>query len=311
MFIPTEGVKLQEQSGAPNPVETHNYTPEEIDETLLANDDPSGDLENTDDSDASGKATDVSDADDEGGSTDDDKDDDLDDKRIPRRRLNAVIEERNTLREQLGKDRERMAVLEDRLLQFEHRMMQHPQESADYIDELLNNPDEQVIIDAINDEPRKFLGQLISRVRSDTAKELQQEGLQESYNRMLFEGLDEFAGKYDGFKDYMNDTSVHERIRRNPHHNVVSLYITEKVLPDLENEYKQTMEEAVKAAKKEARSQALKEVKAKRNASVLDGGSSHQPDTTKVVGEEDLQAAGGDKRTAILNRLIRRREGSA
>lgn len=314
MFIPTQGVKLQEELDAPGLVEpqSHNHNPEdEIDQLLLDDDDSRGDAEKTGDSKSDGKATDESDADDEGGSADDQDDSDLDDARIPRRRLNAVIEERNTLREERNRDRERMAVLEDRLLRFEEAMQQGSHDQGiDYIDSLLNADDEQVIIDAINDEPRKFLGQLISRVRTDTAKELQQEGMQAQYQEQLVAGLDSFAKEHDGFKDYMYDTSVHDRIRRNPQHNVVSLYLTEEVIPALEQEYKETMEKAVAEAKKEARAQALKEVKAKRSATVLDGGSSSHADTSRVVGDEDMEAAGGDKRAAILARLKRRRDAS-
>lgn len=300
-MIPTDGVKLGKDIDGYTPSinDTHNMTKDELDELLEA-DEASGETETTDESAEGNDGDDDTDLDAVSGD-EKDKADDLDEPKIPRRRLNEVLEERNELRE-------RVAVLDDRLNRLEQAAIENPEEAIDYIDQLLAADDEQVIIDAINDEPKEFISNLLSRARTEAARELRQETDRDAYNRQLSDALESFANEHDGFKDYAFNEKTHEKIRMNPHHNVISLYMEEQIIPDLQAQ----MDEAVKKAKAEGKKEAIKELKAKRSAAVLDGGSSNANEPTgNDELQDDFMSHGENVRDTIVARLKRRRDSRA
>jgi hypothetical protein len=295
-------------------METHNPDIDEYDRVINdmdasdgEEDDSSGGTENTDDSD-------TSDADASGA--DEDKDDDKDAPRIPRSRLNEVIErEKAAEKAHHAKELEwarKEAIFEGRLAALEK-----PAEEAapvvDPMDEILKG-EPQAILDAFTEDPAAFIRMVQSQARTETATSIQQQREEEAYQQALNSGLQKFGEDHEDFMP--NAERLVEVVEKNPLHNIISAYAYEIEIPLLKSQIEEAtkgVEDKVAEAKAagivEGKKAAIKEIQAKGNASVLDGSAANQSGGKANVGLE----TGGDNtslREQLTKELLAKRAAS-
>jgi hypothetical protein len=295
-------------------METHNPDIDEYDRVINdmdasdgEEDDSSGGTENTDDSD-------TSDADASGA--EEDKDDDKDAPRIPRSRLNEVIErEKAAEKAHHAKELEwarKEAIFEGRLAALEK-----PAEEAapvvDPMDEILKG-EPQAILDAFTEDPAAFIRMVQSQARTETATSIQQQREEEAYQQALNSGLQKFGEDHEDFMP--NAERLVEVVEKNPLHNIISAYAYEIEIPLLKSQIEEAtkgVEDKVAEAKAagivEGKKAAIKEIQAKGNASVLDGSAANQSGGKANVGLE----TGGDNtslREQLTKELLAKRAAS-
>jgi hypothetical protein len=288
-------------------MDTHNPDIADYDEAIDAMnavdddaDDTSGGTVNTDDSDKSDD--DASDADKD---KDKDDDDDKDEPRIPRSRLNEVLErekeKENAFREKELEWARKEAIFEGRLAALEK-----PAEDAapvtDPLDEILQGEPQQVL-DAFTEDPAAFVRMIQTQAQAKAASDIQARRDEERYQRDLQGALNQFTADHDDFMP--NAEKLVKVMDENPIHNVISAYAYEIQIPALKAELEtatQGVEEKVSTARTEGIAEgkklAIKEIQAKGNATVLDGSSANQSGGKVNAGIE----TGGDG-TKLRERL--------
>ena len=287
-------------------LETHN--PDMADFDKVINDmDAAGD---DDDDDSSGGTvkTDDSDASDDGASgakKDDDKDDDKDEPKIPRARLNEVIErEKATIATHHEKELEwarKEAIFEGRLAALEK-----PAEAAapvvDPLDDILKG-EPQAVLDVFTENPTAFVNMIKAATRAETTASINQQREEDAYQQALNSGLSKFREDHEDFMP--NAERLMGIVNANPLHNIISAYYEEIAMPLLTSKIEEAtkgVEDKVAEAKAagitEGKKLAIKEIQAKGNATVLDGSAANQSGGKVNAGLE----TGGDG-TALREKL--------
>jgi hypothetical protein len=284
-------------------METHNPDIADYDKAIEAmdadddeSDDASGETINTDDS---GPVADASDADDK----DKDKDkDDKDEPKIPRTRLNEVIErEKATVathhEKELGWARKE-AILEGRLAALEKPAEKTAPES-DPFDEVLKGEPQQVL-DAFTSDPTGFIRSIQDQARAKTTAEINVQRDNERYDAALESSLNDFTAAHEDFMP--NADKLVKVMDGNPIHNAISAYYEEIAIPVLTSQLDEAtkgVEDKVSAAKAEGivegKKLAIKEIQAKGNATVLDGSAASQSGAKANAG--NTLETGGDGTT--------------
>lgn len=263
-------------------METHNPDIADYDaviDTMSAEEeeeeDSSGGTEKTDESDAD---TDASDAD-----KDDDKDDDKDEPRIPRSRLNEVIErekeaaEAHRVRELDWARRE--AIFEGRLAALETPA----RDAAPVVDPLndILEGEPQAVLDKFTEDPTAFVNMIKAATKAETTASIQEQREEEAYQKNLTSALDKFKDEREDFMP--NAEKLVEIMNTNPIHNVISAYAYEIEIPALTAKLEEAtkgVEDKIAAAKAEGvaegKKETIKEIQAKGSAAVLDGSGAAQ-----------------------------------
>jgi hypothetical protein len=271
----------------------------DMDATVDDKDDSSGGTENTDDSDAS---------DDDASGADEDKDkkdDDKDEAKIPRTRLNEVIDrEKATIaahhEKELGWARKE-AIFEGRLAALE-KPAEAAAPVADPLDDILKG-EPQEVLDSFTSDPTGFVNMIKAATRAETTMDINTKREEEAYQHALNSGLSKFGTDHEDFMP--NAERLMGIVNANPLHNIISAYYEEIAIPLLTSQIEEAtkgMEDKVAEAKKdgitEGKKLAIKEIQAKGNATVLDGSSANQGGGQANVGLE----TGGDK-TSLREQL--------
>jgi hypothetical protein len=288
-------------------METHNPDMADFDkaiETMDAaddkDDDSSGGTENTDDSDKS-------DDDASGAKEDDDKVDDKDEPKIPRARLNEVIDrEKATIATHHEKElawARKEAIFEGRLAALE-KPAEAAAPVADPLDDILKGEPQQVL-DAFTSDPTGFIRMVQSQARQETTTSIQAQREEEAYNQALNSGLSKFGKDHEDF--FPNSERLMGIVNENPLHNIISAYYEEIAMPLLTSQIEEAtkgVEDKVAEAKAagitEGKKLAIKEIQAKGNATVLDGSAANQSGSQANVGLE----TGGDG-TSLRDQLTK------
>jgi len=264
-------------------METHNPDIADYDKAIADMDasdddevDTSGGTVNTDD--AADSDADASDAD----KDDKDKDDDKDEPRIPRSRLNEVIlkgeEAAKAHHEKELEWARKEAIFEGRLAALEKPVATDP--VVDPLDEILKG-EPQAVLDKFTEDPAAFIRMVQDQAKQETTTSIQAQREEANYQKALTAGLDKFR---DDHEDFMpNAQKLVGIMDSNPIHNVISAYAYEIEIPALTaklEEATQGVEDKIAAARAEGvaegKKEAIKEIQAKGNATVLDGSSAKQ-----------------------------------
>jgi hypothetical protein len=239
--------------------------------------------------------------------------------RVPKSRLDEVIGERNTEREQRVADREAWArergLLEGRLQALESAARPTEPEAVDPFEELLSSAEPQAIIDALQENPAEFFSNLRRSSEAKAQQNIAAQQQEQKYYDDLRNGLDAFAADHDGFMDSIE--RMHGIVTSNPIHNLVSAYAYEVEIPALVESHKSAigeLEGKIEAAKAEGikvgKAEALKEFQAKGAAAVLDGSQSSQGGKTVIDPEiADTEKSGGLAKV-LTDKLLKRRAAS-
>jgi hypothetical protein len=283
-------------------METHNPDIADFDDAVAAmdaddddSDDASGETINTDDS---GPAPDASDADDK----DKDKDDDKDEPKIPRTRLNEVIErEKATIATHHEKEIEwarKEAIFEGRLAALE-KPAEATAPVVDPFDEVLKGEPQQVL-DAFTSDPTGFIRSIQDQARAKTTAEINVQRDNERYDAALESSLNDFTAAHEDFMP--NADKLVKIMDSNPIHNAISAYYEEIAIPVLASKLDEAtkgVEDKVSEAKAagivEGKKLAIKEIQAKGNATVLDGSAASQAGASANAGA--TLETGGDGTT--------------
>jgi len=277
-------------------METHNPDIADYDKAIAdmdadddEPDDSSGGTIKTDDS---GDMADASDA-------DEDKDkDDKDEPRIPRSRLNEVIErEKEAAASHHEKEIEwarKEAIFEGRLAALE-RPLEEKAPVVDPFDKILAG-EPQAILDAFTEDPAGFVRQIKTQAKVESAAEISEQRENERYDDALQASLNKFTADHEDFMP--NAEKLVKAMDESPIHNVISAYYEEIAIPLLTSQLEeatQGVEDKVSAAKAEGIAEgkklAIKEIQAKSGAAVLDGSSASQSGGKANAGA-DLQTGG-------------------
>jgi hypothetical protein len=279
-------------------METHNPGIEDYDKVIGEmdaaedeEDDSSGGTIKTDDSD-------TSDADASGA--DEDKEEDKEEARIPKSRLDEVIAQRDKKDEELTNLKVDMArqtaILEGRLAALE-RPEPEAAPVVDPLDEILKG-EPQAVLDAFTEDPAGFIRMVQSQARAETTTSIHRQREEEAYQRALNEGLHKFGADHEDFMP--NAERLMEVVNSDPLHNIISAYAYEIEIPLLKSQIEEAtkgVEDKVAQAKAagivEGKKAAIKEIQAKGNATVLDGSSASQSGGKANIGLE----TGGDGTT--------------
>jgi hypothetical protein len=296
-------------------METHNLDIDDYDEILEAiekdEDESSGDSEKTDDSTST----------DEGSSEDEDSegDDGDDPPRIPKSRFDEVNTQKNEYKDQLETERIERARLEGRLNALETQLAVHGKEATE---ETVTNPFEELlggepqeILDALQEDPAKFFKQMRDASDEQARKKLAIETSEKAAQDALFAGLDKFAEEHDGFTDELH--RLERVMTQDPIHNLVSAYAYEVEIPALKTQLEEATKDVdarIEAARaegiKQGKVEAVKAIRAKSAAGVLDGSASTQGGKPSVDPDLDDTEKGGGLRQILTDKLLRRREAA-
>jgi len=282
-------------------LETHNPDMADFDKVINdmdaaddEKDDSSGGTVNTDDSG-------TSDVDASGADEDKDKkDDDKDEAKIPRARLNEVIDrEKATVAAHHEKELEwarKEAIFEGRLAALE-KPAEAAAPVADPLDDILKG-EPQEVLDAFTSDPTGFIRMVQSQARQETTNSIQVQREEEAYQQALNTGLSKFGQDHEDFMP--NAERLMGIVNDNPLHNIISAYYEEIAMPLLTSQIEDAtkgVEDKVAAAKAEGITEgkklAIKEIQAKGNATVLDGSAASQSGGKANAGLE----TGGDGTT--------------
>jgi flagellar biosynthesis/type III secretory pathway protein FliH len=286
--------------------ESHQLDIDDYDEVIEnadkhAEGEASGETETTDDpaKDAEGEST-------EG-----------DEAKIPKERLDEVILERNTEREERATDKaewaKKEAYFEGRLQALESGK-QTTEEVAEVVspfDQILEGEPQQ-IIDALQANPAEFFTNLRESAEAKAAKSITAANEEKQYYDNLRTGLDKFGADHEGFMD--NIEQMHGVMGKNPIHNLVSAFAYEIEIPALKSAHEKALATAtgdLEAAKAEGvkigKAEALKDFQSKGAAATLDG--SQSVEGAKVTPQpelEDTEKSGGIRAILTKNLLTRR-----
>jgi hypothetical protein len=292
-------------------MDTHNPDIDDYDKVI---DEMDAEGDDTDDSSGGTKKTDDSDADADASDADKDDKDDKDEPRIPRTRLNEVIEREkeaakahHTKELEWAADRARLEARLDALEKAEPE----PQKS-DPLDDILKGEPQQVL-DAFTEDPAAFVRMIQNQAKAQAAEDVAVQQATERETKALQTALDSFTAEHDDFMP--NADKLVAAMDRNPIHNAISAYAYEIEIPALKaslEEATQGVEDKVAAAKAEGiaegKKEAIKEIQAKGNATVLDGSSASQSGGKANAGA-DLETGGdGVKLREILTKeLLKKR----
>jgi hypothetical protein len=262
-------------------METHNPDIADYDKVIAdmdaedgEEDEASGGTVNTDDSDTTD--ADASDA-------DKDTKDDKDEPRIPRARLNEVLErEREQAKTFHDKELEwarKEAIFEGRLAALE-KPVEEVEPVVDPLDDILKG-EPQEVLDAFTADPTGFVRMIQTQAKAQGAAEIQARREEERRQSSLTSAMDKFAADHEDFMP--NAEKLVSAMNDSPIHNAISAYYEEIAVPLLRSQLEEAtkgVEDKVSAAKAEGIAEgkklAIKEIQAKGNAQVLDGSSASQ-----------------------------------
>lgn len=288
--------------------ESHQLDIDDYDE-VIANADAHAEGEASGETETTGEA-----ADDAGESTEDGE------AKIPKSRLDKVISERNTEREERAKDRaewaRREAYFEGRLQALESRTMKPTEAAAPAVspfDKLLEG-EPQEIIDALQENPAEFFTNLRESAEAKAAANIAAHNEEKQYYDNLRKGLDAFAADHDGFMD--NIEQMHGVMSKNPIHNLVSAFAYEVEIPAMKAAHEKALSKAtgdLNAARAEGikigRAEALKDFQSKGAAATLDGSQSVEGARLSLQPELDDTEKSGGLRSILTKNLLNRRAG--
>jgi hypothetical protein len=238
-------------------METHNPDIADYDKVIAdmdaedgEEDEASGGTVNTDDSDTTD--ADASDA-------DKDTKDDKDEPRIPRARLNEVLErekeQAKTFHEKELEWARKEAIFEGRLAALE-KPVEEVEPVVDPLDDILKG-EPQEVLDAFTADPTGFVRMIQTQAKAQGAAEIQARREEERRQSSLTSAMDKFAADHEDFEE-----------------------IAVPLLRSQLEEATKGVEDKVSAAKAEGIAEgkklAIKEIQAKGNAQVLDGSSASQ-----------------------------------
>ena len=124
--------------------------------------------------------------------------------------------------------------------------------------------EDEKLIEWFNDNPKQFMSNLYSQMRHELRQELEQETGQKRAQDGFKRTMDSYREENKDFDDMWQKGEIKKFMDENPGHNMISAHqmlVKEKRLA-----------EAVERARKEERENIIKQVKAKRHASVLGSG---------------------------------------
>lgn len=290
-------------------LETHNPDIDDYDEVIKLIDDDedeaSGETETTDESESDDE-TEV----DEGESKEEPK-------TVPYERFSEVNQKMRDYEKSLSERESAIARLEGRLELMEKLFKDKgepedtPQPTSLPLDDILGSEDPQEILDAFQENPAKFLNDYAQRVNMVNRQRAEEERAEREYYSNLQGALEKFGAENEGF--HTNIDELVGIVNEKPHHNVVSAYYEKFTIPALKAELEakgKDLDAQIEAAKKEGfkegRKKTIEEIRAKGNASLLDGSES----TGKVTPEPELQDLDGDRGKLISHltqKLIQKR----
>jgi len=292
-------------------METHNPDIADYDKAIADMDaeeddteDTSGGTLKTDESDGTADASDAEDKD----------KDDKEEARIPRSRLNEVLDrEKEAAKTHHEKELDwarKEAIFEGRLAALEKPAEEKAVE-PDPFDQVLEG-EPQAILDAFTEDPAGFIRQIQSQARAATAAEIHEKRESERYDAALQTSLNQFTADHEDFMP--NADKLVKVMDENPIHNVISAYYEEIAIPSLTSQLDEAtkgVEDKVAAAKAEGVAEgkklAIKEIQAKGGAQVLDGSSASQSGGKANAGA-GLETGGDD--TKLREKLTAQLEKS-
>jgi hypothetical protein len=294
-------------------METHN--PDIADYDQVINDMDAADDEEEDASGGTVKTdeSDASDDDASGADKDDDKEDD-EDARIPKSRFDKVNErmkeaEKNLHTKEIEWARQQ-AILEGRLAALEQPASEEAP-VVDPLDEILKG-EPQAVLDAFQEDPAGFIRMVQSQAREETTQSIQQQREEEAYQRALHSGLEQFRKDHEDFMP--NAEKLVQVVNENPLHNIVSAYAYEIEIPLLKSQLEDATKgvedkiaEAKAAGIAEGKKEAIKEIQAKGNATVLDGSSASQSGKANAGAGLETGGDGTTLREKITQELLKKR----
>lgn len=299
-------------------LETHNPDIDDYDEVIDLldddDDDAGGGPENTDDSDSGSSGDDGGE---EGG------DDDSDSKTVPYERFKEVNDKMRDYEKQLQEKDSAYSRLEGRMEAMERMVVgkDRDEETTEKkplpLDDVLGAEDQQAILDAFQENPAKFLSDFESRITQANAERAAQERADQEYYSQLHNALDEFGKAHEDF--HTNIDKLVGIVEGNPHHNVVSAYYENIMIPALKSELEEKgkdidaqLAKAKGEGYKEGRKKTIEEIRAKGGARVLDGSTSTGGERVNPEVQE-LRDVGGDRdklRDHLTRKLIEKRKKS-
>jgi len=240
---------------------------------------------------------------------------------VPYDRFQEVINERNGLKDQFTKAQdewgkrfelmERNIATMERFLPKQEERRVEPKETKLPLDDVFGNKDPQTVLDALQADPIGFLQQFESRVEMKTQRNI-------STQREERDAVETIKGRLTKFADENQDfipnlENIKQIISKDPAHNALSAYAYTYHIPRLQKELedakavaKTGMDEAIKQAEARGRAAAIKEIRAKSSAAVLDGGTGS--DGGRVVNPELQETSKkGGLRAILAQKLSARR----
>jgi len=296
---------LNDFASSDEELETHNPDIDEYDailKELEADEEPEGDspgaAEKTDEPEGKSK-------DDAPGTKDDDKDD----ARIPKTRLDEVISQREAEKEARLIAETKLSTLEERLAKLEASSVRtkEPEPKSLPLDDLLSSGDPQQVVDAFTENPHEFLSNLEARIEARNAMKYEQMREEEEQTKALKSRLDEFAARHEDFIPAIPQLS--KTLGDNPIHNAISAYYEVVKMPALEaqiTDLQSKIESARTEGVKQGRKEAIEAVRAKGLAATLDG--SHGGEAPTPDSELDNTDEAGGTRNVLTRQLLERRK---
>jgi len=240
-----------------------------------------------------------------------------DEARIPKSRLDKVIDERNTEREARTKEQaewnRQRGILEGRLQALERTATPEtkPEPVVSPYEQMMNS-EPQEIIDALQANPAEFFGNLKAAAEADAQAKIMADNEEKQYYDNLRNGLDSFAAGHDNFRE--NIDMLGDVVDSDPIHNLVSAFAYKVQIPAMEAAHAEALTKAtgdLEAAKAEGvkigKAEALKDFQAKGAAATLDGSQSVEGARVSPQPElEDTEKSGGIRAILTKNLLTRR-----
>jgi hypothetical protein len=237
--------------------------------------------------------------------------------KIPKERLDEVITERNTERDERAKDKaewaKKEAYFEGRLQAIEagRSPVEDVAEVVSPFDKVLEG-EPQEIIDALQANPAEFFGNLKASAEAKAQANITAQNDEKQYYDNLRTGLDKFGAEHEGFMDVIEQ--MHGVMGKNPIHNLVSAFAYEVEIPAMKTAHEEALATAtgdLEAAKAEGvkigKAEALKDFQAKGASAVLDGSQSVEGAKVSPQPElEDTKKSGGIRAILTKNLLTRR-----
>jgi hypothetical protein len=287
--------------------ESHQLDIDDYDEVIAnadahAEEDASGETKTTDESEAGASK-----------STEDDE------AKIPKERLDEVITERNTEREERAKDKadwaRKEAYFEGRLQALEGgtKPEEDVAEVVSPFDQILEGEPQQ-ILDALQANPAEFFSNLKASAETKAQKNITAANEEKQYYDNLRAGLDKFGADHEGFMESIEQ--MHTVMGKDPIHNLVSAFAYEVEIPKLKTAHEEALAKAtgdLEAAKAEGvkigKAEALKDFQSKGAAATLDGSQSVEGAAVNPQPELENTEKSGGKRAVLLRNLLTRRAG--